>query len=125
MSAETDLYAALTGAFPVQQIVGSGASARIYPDIAPQERQMPCVAYSRSDTEYIVTIHSAAPKGEVPVLDVYCMAMTRTAADALAYAVLTAACAAGFMLRSRSAIPPDAEQNVVATVLQLFRHYPL
>lgn len=125
MSAETDLNAALKAAAGVTAIVGSGDSARIYPDLVPQERALPAVAYGRADTEYTTTIHTSTPIGETPIIDVWCMHTTRAGADALAAAVLAAAGGAGFQLRSRSAIPPDNEQAVLGTVLQVSRFYNL
>lgn len=112
MSAETVLYATLTGSAPVSALVAT----RIYPDLVPQEAALPCVAFSRVDTRYLTTIHTATPLGQDAVLEVACMATSRTAADALADAVLTAAGGAGFTALSRRA-ELDAENNLWAAVL--------
>ena len=117
MSAETQFYSALTGAAGVTAIVGSGSAARIYPDLTPQEIALPCVAYSRTGTEYLTTIHSGVPLGADVTIECWCMATTRTAADALADAVEAAAGAVYFTPASRSSVVPDPEQLVIATVL--------
>lgn len=112
MSAETALYSALSGDSAVAALV----AARIYPDLAPQDIALPCVAFSRVDTEYVVTIHSAVPAGQFATLEIACMATTRTGADALADAVITAAAGAGFTPEGRRA-ELDAENNLWAAVL--------
>lgn len=118
MTAETDLYTALTGAAGVTAIV----STRIYPDLAPQEVATPCIAYSRTGTEYITTIHSSVPLGSIATIEVWCMATTRTTADALAVAVETAAGAAGFVPQGRTAVVPDADPQVIASIVTLTKY---
>ena len=124
MSAESDLYDALRNASGVTAIVGSGSSARIYPDLVPQEGAVPCIAYGRTDTEYATTVHNGTPVAERPSLEAWCMAATRIAADALAAQVIAAAGAAGFLLTARAAIEPNEEQRILATVLTFSRWYP-
>lgn len=97
MSAETDLYAALSGALAVTALV----STRIYPDVVPADEPLPCVAYTRTGSDPVRTIHSAAPVAETAFIDVVCMAESRVAADQVADAVETAAAAAGFSRADR------------------------
>ncbi len=98
MSAETELYAALSGASAVTALV----STRIYPDVVPQEQTVPAIAYARTDTEYLTTIHSAVPLGQFVSLEVVCMAEARDDADAVADAAITALGAAAFVLLTRA-----------------------
>lgn len=112
MSAETALYTALSGDSAVAAIV----AARIYPDLVPQDAALPCVAFSRVDTRYVQTIHSAVPAGQDAVLEVACMSTSRTLADALAEAVISAAGGAGFTPVGRRA-ELDAENSIWAAVL--------
>jgi hypothetical protein len=111
VSAETALYSALSGAAPVTAIVGSA----IYPDIAPQEVSLPCIAFSRTDTQYINTIHGSAA-ASIATLETWCMATGRADAEALADAALSAAQAAGFTAIGRRT-ELDVESEVWATVL--------
>lgn len=112
MSAETSLYSALAGS----TAVGAICDDRIYPDVAPQDASLPAVAFERTETEYVNTIHSAAPVATRAVLDVFCMAETRAAAEGLGDVVQTAAAAAEFMpIGRRSEF--NAEQMLWATVL--------
>lgn len=116
MSAETELYDALTEAAPVAALV----SARVYPDLVPQEQVLPAIGYARLTTEPIGTIHDSAPVMERVTLEVACMAATRTAADALATAAATALGAAGFRSVDRRA-EIDPEHSFAATVITVVR----
>jgi len=114
MSAETLLYTTLSGASGVTDLV----SARIYPDTVPAEQNVPSVAYARTDTEYVPSIHSATPLGAFVSLEVVCMARMRATADSIADAVLAAVQAAFFIPTSRRA-EFDADLNLWGTVLAL------
>jgi hypothetical protein len=116
MSAETELYDALTEAAPVAALVG----ARVYPDLVPQEQVLPAIGYARLTTEPITTIHSSAPVMERVTLEVACMASTRTGADALADVASVALGANGFRASDRRA-EVDFEQQFAATVLTVIR----
>lgn len=91
MTAEDSLYAALTGAAAVTAIV----STRCYPDPAPPTAAVPCVVFARQGTEYLNTIHATSLGAEV-TFDIYCLAKTREAADALADAVQAGIQTSGF-----------------------------
>lgn len=114
MSAETDLYAALSGASAVTAIVGT----RIYPDAVPQDVKGASVAYARLGTEFVSTIHAAAPIGGWASIEVVCMAAKRADADDLAGKVNTAAAGAGFVLVDQRA-EFDSDLGLWATVLTL------
>ncbi len=113
MTPEESLYAALTGSAGVTALVAS----RIYPDAVPQDINLPAVAFTRTSTEYLPSIHSAVPLAETATLEVWCMAETRSAAEALASACVAALGPAQFVMQSRAAQPPDSEMQVQSTVL--------
>lgn len=112
MSAENTLYSTLSGASGVTAIVGTA----IYPDILPQDAEVPAVAFARTGTEFVSTIHAAAPLGASVTLEISCIARTREDADALADAVETAASAGGFVIADRQA-QLDLETDLWATML--------
>jgi hypothetical protein len=107
MSAETTFYAYLAGAAGVTAIVGAGASARIYPDVIPQDKALPAVAYARMVTEPVSTVHSGAQVAELVTMQAQCWAATRTAADALADAATAALAAQGEPPVARSVLFDD------------------
>jgi hypothetical protein len=80
VSAETELHAALTGYAALTTAVAD----RIYPDFLAQEIPLPAVVYQRADTEYETTIHSGAVLASIVTFEIYCMATSRVAAEALA-----------------------------------------
>lgn len=116
MSAETELFDALTEAAPVAALV----STRVYPDLVPQDQALPAIGYARLSTEPVTTIHSSAPVMERVTLEVACMATTRAGADALATVSQTALAAAGFRAVDRRA-EIDVEHSFTATVLTVVR----
>lgn len=113
MTPEESLYAALTGSAGVTALVAS----RVYPDTVPQDIDLPAVAFTRTSTDYLTTIHAGSPLAETATLEVWCMAVTRAGAEALASACVGALGPAGFVLESRAATAPDAEMTVQSTVL--------
>lgn len=118
MSAETLLYAALSGNAGVSSLVG----ARIYPEFVPQEQDPPFVAYTRTGTEYITTIHSGVPLAQISTIEIACMARTKASADAVADAVVLAVGADQFVLSGRASMTPDSELNGLhGTVLTVTR----
>ncbi len=105
MSAERDLYAALSGASAVTDLIGS----RIYPDARPEDDPLPAVVYQRRGTNPYPTIHGSVPAQEVS-LEVWCGDVARPETEALADAVHSAATAAGFILNNRSSgFDPDTQ----------------
>ena len=79
MSAETDLYAVLSGRAQLTALVGS----RIYPDAIPEGDVLPAVVYQRIMTSPITTIGNVTVAEEVH-FGVTAWAETRTASDAVA-----------------------------------------
>ena len=116
MSAETSLYSALSAAAPVTAIVGVGSAARIYPDVIPQDKAVPALAYARVETEPTYTIHSASPAITRTTLDIYALDDDRAGAEALADAAAAALAGSAFVLRNRR-FEYDPENDLYATVL--------
>jgi hypothetical protein len=67
MSAESELFAALSGDSAITAIVGS----RIYPVVIPLGVDLPAIAYQRTNTEYVNTIGNAALAARV-TFDIAC-----------------------------------------------------
>lgn len=119
MSAESTLYDTLKADAGVLAIVGPTADvARIYPDVIPQDADVPAIAFVRVDTEYVSTVHAAAPLGSSATLEVSCVELTREKADVLALAVIAAAGPVGFLVLGRSAVN-DPDTGLWASVLNL------
>jgi hypothetical protein len=113
MSAETVLYTALSTTTTVDSLV----DGRVYPDIAPQDASLPAIAFERTGTEYINTIHGDAIATKA-MLAIYCMAETRADAEGLCDVVADAVRAADFTTIDRRA-EFNAEQALWATVLEV------
>ena len=96
MSAESDLYAALSGSPAVVGLV----SLRIYPDAIPEECQLPAIVFSRSGGEKIYGLDNSIHAERVR-LRVVAWGLTRTSADSVASAVCSALIGAG--------LPPDMQ----------------
>lgn len=90
MSAETELYAALSGSAGLDALV----SGRIYPDAIPEDQQLPALVFGRVSSDPVVTIDNVV-LAEFARLNVTAWAATRTSAEACADAVCTALAAAG------------------------------
>ncbi len=111
MSAEADLYSALVGDTSVMSLVDD----RVYPDVLPQDKALPAVAYSRVGTEYVNTIHGTSV-AQKATLDVFCMAERREDAEAICDAVEDVARPVEFITIGRRA-EFDADQMLWAAVL--------
>lgn len=115
MSAETELYSALTGDATVAGLV----AARVYPDLIPAGSATPCIAFVRSGTEYVSTIHGTTLAGKA-TLEVYVLADTREAADSLAASVVAGISDNGFVVVNRRAETEgedgDSYESTVLTV---------
>lgn len=115
MSAESDVYDALSGAAAVTAIV----STRIYPDVLPQETAYPAVVFTRIGTTEMTTIHGTSLR-EFAVFQVSCLQTTRSLAETLANACAAALRAAGMLQQDRSAsFDADMDLHVVALT---YRH---
>jgi len=62
------------------------------------------------------------PVGEETTLDIWCMAGTKVAADALADVVIPAIGAAGFRIVARASVMPDPERDLIATSLTVVKY---
>lgn len=112
MSAETTLVSVLEQSAAVDALIHK----RIFPDIVPMGEEIPAMSYVRTDTEFVRTIHSAAPIGSTASFELTCVATTRADADALADAVELALSAGGFQVMNRSAAV-DLETDLWAAIL--------
>jgi len=116
MSAETQINAALLADGPVTAVVGSGSVARIYPDFLAQEIILPGLVNQRAETEYVNTIHTGAAVASRIIMETWCLAETRIAAEQLADLVEPALTAAEFRIVGRR---PEYDQDTLtyATVV--------
>lgn len=91
MSAETELYAALTALPALTALVGT----RIYPDAIPEDVTLPAVVTARQSTEPIISISSSVQLGEFTQMVISAWAPTRTLAESIADQVAAAIRQAG------------------------------
>ena len=117
MSAESILYSTLAASPAVTALVGAGAAARIYPDAMPEGAAYPVIVFSRSGTEYVVTL-DGLKHGEFATLGIQCWGDTRAQADAVADAVEAALLAAGEIPEAREA-GYDPETGLIATLMSV------
>lgn len=113
MSAESQIYAALSGALAVTSIVAD----RIYPDAIPEDKSLPAVVFARTGTEPYVTLAGARFAEDISA-QVVAWAETRTAADAVGDAAEAALRAGGFTVTGRSA-GYDGEIGLFATTIEI------
>lgn len=78
MSAETELYTALSGLAALTALV----STRIYPDVIPEDAIMPAVVTARQSTEPVISI-SGVKLGEFAQMTVSGWAATRTLSESI------------------------------------------
>jgi Protein of unknown function (DUF3168) len=102
VSAESTVYGWLAGHAALSALVG----ARIYPDVIPQDTVLPAIAYARSGTEHVSTIHGGVA-GALVTVQVQSWADTRTAAEAAADAVEAALIANGEVPTARGVLFDD------------------
>ncbi|MEI6317417.1 MAG: DUF3168 domain-containing protein [Pseudomonadota bacterium] len=121
MSSETVLYTTLKGNAGVTAYIGTGDSARIYPDVVPQTITGSSIAYQRVGTEPIATVHTSVPLGAFATIEVWCMTTRRIEAEALADAAQAALGGAQFALVDRR-VEYDHDNELWAAVLTV-RHF--
>ena len=115
MSAESTLYAALSGWAGLTSLV----STRIYPDEVPLSVALPAVAWLRESTEFNPTIHGTITPGSTKALmDIACVAETRPSAEAVADQVV-AACMAGAHYVTDRSMQRDPDTNLYAVTLRV------
>lgn len=90
MSAETDLYAALSGRAGLTALV----SLRIYPDAIPEGDALPAVVYQRASTDPVTTI-GGSTMAESVRFEISAWADTRASAEAVADQVSSAVSGSG------------------------------
>lgn len=78
MSAETELYAVLSGAAGLTALVGN----RIYPDAIPEDAALPAVVYARASTDPVLSV-SGQKFAETARLTLTAWAKTRASAAAV------------------------------------------
>ncbi len=111
MSAETEIYTALSAAAPVTALIGT----RLYPDFLTQEITLPAVVYQRAGTEPVLTIHNNTQVAARATMELWSLAATRIGAEGLAD-VLRNALPPSFVLTDRR--PEFDEQTLTySTVL--------
>jgi hypothetical protein len=117
MSAETMLYAWLSGHAPLVALVGTS----IHPDVVPQNAPRPAVSYSRVDTEYITTIHDSVVHGSFVSMQIQCWAKDdegtgRSVADQIADEVEAALAANGEVPTARGVLFDEATGDLGTSV---------
>jgi len=90
MSAESDLYAALTARAALTALV----STRIFPDVIPEGCLLPAIVYQRASTAPVTTIGSVTVAEDIRFV-ITAWAETRTAADAVASEIVPALASSG------------------------------
>lgn len=104
MSAEAEVYAALSGFSGLISIVG----AAIYPDVLPEKTPYPAVVFARVRTEPVISISNVYFGADVG-LQVSCWGESRTEVDAAAVQADAALKASGILPTGRqSGYDPDA-----------------
>jgi len=98
MSAETQLYAVLSGRAGLVALVGD----RIYPDAIPEEKALPAVVFLRASTAPVHTIAGALVCEDVHFA-ITAWATGRNAAEAVADEIAAALAASGNPKTDRSA----------------------
>lgn len=113
MSAETDIYAALTASSALASIVGT----KIYPDAIPEDKSPPAVVYQRANTAPVTTINGITLAEEVR-FSITAWSKTRAQADSAADAIAAALVAADHQAADRSA-GTDSETGLFATTIDV------
>lgn len=112
MSAETELYAALSGRAGLTALVGT----RIYPDAIPENASLPAVVYVRSNTTPYYNIGGLLLAEDVK-FSLTAWSESRTQAEAVADQVRLALNGAGNPITDRSS-GFDAEVGLFAVTLE-------
>lgn len=115
MSAEQTLYAVLTAGSPANPVVVI-VSDRIYPIVVPEGKNVPAIAYQRTQTEYVNTIGSRA-LASTGSFDVFCVAGEFKEAEDLADAVFDLIDASDVIAITNRSHTFDADSGNYAVVL--------
>ena len=115
MSAEQDLYTALSGYAGLTALVDT----RIHADVRDEDEDLPSVVYRRLKTEHINTIHGTVV-ATTATLGVSCVGESRASSEAVAEQVL-AAVGGNFVAQDRrSDYDPDTQYYI--TTITFLRH---
>ena len=112
MSAETEVYAALSGHAGLTAIV----STRIYPDVLPEKTIYPAVVFSRNQPSNPIYSISGHYFGADVSLQVGCWGNTRTEADAAGAQAEAALIAAGMLPNGKNS-GYDPETDLYASII--------
>lgn len=113
MSAETEVYSALSGHTGLTALV----AARIYPDVLPEETTYPAVVFSRESTSQIRSISGHYFGADVS-MQVGCWGKTRTEADSVGAQAEVAMLQAGMVIKGKNA-GYDPETELFATIIEV------
>ncbi len=114
MTAETDLYSALSGDSSVTAIVGT----KIFSDIPDEGESAPFIFFERLDTDMVYSIHSGVPIAQMAQMAVVCYSDTREQAESIGDLCVTAASNSGFVYVGRQG-EYDPESKLFAAAIQL------
>lgn len=111
MSAESEIYAALTADATLTALVGT----RIYPDALPEDGEFPAIVYMREDSNPQYAI-SGEYYGSFVTIGIQAWAQKRSVSNAVGVAAINAMMLAGMQHDSRK-VGYDPEVGLFATVI--------
>ncbi len=111
MSVESELYAALAGLPALTALVGK----RIYPDVIPEDADLPAVVTARQGTDPVIGI-GGAKFGEFAQMIVSAWAPTRTLAESIGDQIAEALRVAGNPVTNRAGGYDEETGNFAATL---------
>jgi len=117
MSAETDLYSALSTDAALAAVI----EEKIFSDIADEEVEPPFIYYEKINSEAFNTIHGGAPFAEISEIAVVCFSESREEAESIANLAMLAATNNDFVYTG-SESEYEEEQKLYASLIQL-KHF--
>lgn len=112
MSAEEDLYTALSGDAGIIALVGT----RVHIDKRDEDEVLPSIVFQRTGTRPVTTIHGTVVANTI-ALGVACVAETRASAEAVANAVEAAVVPTFILVNRVSDYDPDTQFHVATVSL--------
>jgi len=103
MTAESTLFGWLAEDDTLTALVGGEDDPRIYPDVVPADKPLPAIAYARTGTEPIATIHGTV-LGNFVTMQIQAWAATRVLTESVADAIVGALIAVGEVPISRAVL---------------------
>lgn len=114
MSAESDLFAALSGAAAVTNVVED----RIFSNIRDQDTDDPAIVFERTDTRTYTSINTGEVLAERTTMAVTCLdSESREAVESLANSVVSACVGAGLISVGRDGAYDDKTDLYISTLL--------